>query len=183
MIEENIGGNIAETPTADVQPVEKEVAPVVSEGEEKERMFSKAEVTELMKRRIDRSHQRFFERYKVQDLKGLDDLFGKASGYDALNEEHERLKGENAALNEQLSFLRNNINPERYDDVRAYFKGKNIIFNEGNLAEALTTHPEWFNRTTNVNITPKTTIEALSPQRGKTIPESDDEKMKRIFGV
>lgn len=43
-----------------------------------EKVFTKDQVSNLMKRRVERSHQAFFDRYGVKNLQELDDLFALA---------------------------------------------------------------------------------------------------------
>ena len=98
-----------------------------------ETTFTKERVNELMKKRVERSHQSFFKRYGVKDLAELDELVGKSRSYDPLKKIHdehitkyESLQKEHGDLNEKYLFTTLNISPDRYEDVRTYMKGKNL---------------------------------------------------------
>lgn len=64
-------------------------------------------------------------------------------------------------MNEQIIFINNNIDKKRYDDVRFYFKGKELEFNEENLVNELITHPEWKQE---IQTQPTITIQILTPK-------------------
>jgi len=126
-------------------------------GEVPPQTFTKERVNELMQRRVERSHQAFFNRYGVKDLKGLDELFDNAGRVDGLNQKIEELiKGnddlqaryddltnQNRELTKKYAFTSRNVRPELYGDIEAYFKGKGLDINETTLNEELKTHLDW----------------------------------------
>lgn len=196
MLLENEGGtapvvNTAETPNetqvndtatvAEKEPVVKETPK--TDTTEKPKSFTQEMVDEIVRNRLERDRKATFKRYGVEDRDGLDALIGKSQAYDVMKERYEKIKGENASLQEKMAFITNNINPAREDDVRAYFKGKGIEFNETNLVNELVTHPEWLN-VKEVNEAPQTTIKTLGVEHAPiTHHESEEERQKRIFGV
>ena len=46
-------------------------------------------------------------------------------------------------LKRHLLFKKHNIDKRREEDIRIYFKGKELSFSEETLAEELVSHPEW----------------------------------------
>lgn len=151
-----------------------------SQPEEKERMWNKAQIVEMMKRRVERSHNAFYKRYGVKDLNELDAKFALAGKYDELNAQFAPIQAKNAELLRENSFLRNNVNPERYNDIVTYFKGSGVEFSEEGLLEALKTHPEWLKPSTIP--APTATINSLGMEQSKPHTETEDEKFKRVFG-
>lgn len=129
-------------------------------GGVKPETFTKDRVNELMQKRIERSHQAFFNRYGVNDLKGLDELFGKAGSVDGLNQKIEELTksgtdlqsklddltNQNRELSKKYAFTSRNIRPELYSDIETYFKGKGLDINEETLSEELKTHQDWYGK-------------------------------------
>jgi hypothetical protein len=129
-------------------------------GKSSPAMFTKERVNELMQKRIERSHQAFFNRYGVKDLNELDDLFGKANSVDGLKSQIEELmKGnqdlqtrfddltnQNRELAKKYAFTSRNVRPELYSDIETYFKGKGLDINETTLNEELKTHLDWCNK-------------------------------------
>ena len=123
-------------------------------------MFTKERVNELMQKRIERSHQAFFNRYGVKDLNELDDLFGKAQSVEGLNQKIEELTKGNAdlqtrfddltnqhrELTKKYAFTSRNVKPEMYSDIETYFKGKGLDITEETLNEELKTHMDWYNK-------------------------------------
>lgn len=167
------------------QPEEEVVEPKQPEVKEQEveKTFTQKQVNDLIKARLERRANSLFKRYGVANSGELDELIGKSQSYDVMKERYGALKDENSQLKERLAFLSNGINPEREDDVRAHFKGKGIDFNEESLKAELQTHPEWL-KIVEDDPTPKTTITKLGfDHKDNKVPESEAEKMNRIFGV
>lgn len=152
-------------------------------AEEKIKTFAQEQLNETVRKRLEKDRAAFLKRYGVEDRDGLDTLIGKAQSYDVMKERYEAQKERISELEERLAFLTNEINPDREDDIRAYFKGKGLDFNGEALANELATHPEWKKVVASENA-PKTTIEVMGVEhREKNIPESETEKMNRIFGI
>ena len=166
------------------QPEEEVVEPKQPEQEQQvEKTFTQQQVDDLIKARLERKTNSLYKRYGVSNSGELDELIGKSQAYDVMKERYSTLKDENNQLKERLAFMSNGINPEREEDVRAYFKGKDIDFNEESLKTELQTHPEWL-KIIEDDKTPKTTIEKLGVEhKDSKVPESEAEKMNRIFGV
>lgn len=133
-----------ENQTLVVNPVETPTTPeteqVIENPAQQEKTYTKEQVERLMKRRVERSHKAFFTRYGVDNLEGLDAAFKQN---DTMKTDYEALKTQNAELARKVAFLENNVNPEKYEDVIAHFKGTGIEFSEEQLVELLKTHPEW----------------------------------------
>jgi hypothetical protein len=141
-----------------------------------DRTFTRDEVTNILKRRIDRYQNSVFNKYGVKDSAGLDDLFNKAKEHDDL------IKARDEAL-EKVAFLGNNIDPDRYDDIRTYFKGKGLQFTEDALKQHLESHPEWVKQVQqSVNEKPKTTITTVGTAIHTPNSKSEQEMAKKIFG-
>lgn len=176
--------NVVTTATPDV---EGQTSALNEQGAKpKERLYTKAEVQDLMKRRVNRSHGAFFKRYGVNDLSELDVLFNQSrkfgedyakiqSDYGELNNRYNELNTKNSELMREISFLKNNINPEKYEDIIAYFKGNNIEFSEESLLNAISTHPEWVNK--------KTTIQKLGQEFSEIASPSEKEQAGKYLGV
>ena len=156
----------AETTQPEAEPVAAESAP----ESPAERRYTKAEVIDMMKRRVARSHSAFFKRYGVEDLKGLDGLFENSKKFSSMNDEFGKIQLRNSELMRENAFLRNNINPDKYNDIVAYFKGNEIEFSEEELLKALENHPEWLKPS---NVPSQTTIRALGSE-AHTLPKEDE---------
>jgi len=137
-MEENItlAENVVDTPSTPEEASQVNNDAVETEPQTNQatgRSYTKSEVQDLMRKRVERSHRAFFTRYGVENLKGLDNLlYG-----------NEELRGKNLELTREVAFLKNNINPDKYEDIIAHFKGNDLEFNEETLIELLKTHPEW----------------------------------------
>ena len=151
---QTLAENVVETPSTpevatqvnDVAPEQVEqvnnttVETEPQENADEGKYYTKERIEELMKKRVEQSHRSFFKRYGVENLKELDDLFCNGN---TLQDEVNELRTKNEELTRDIAFIRNNILPERYDDVMAHFKGSNIEFNEEQLVNLIKTHPEW----------------------------------------
>lgn len=169
--QEQVGNETVET-TATPTTTEENVVP----EQPQERTYTKAEVQSLMKKRVERSHKAFFTRYGVEDLNALDDLMNKSK---AFGEDYASIQTKNKELMREIAFLKNNINPEKYDDIIAYFKGSDIEFDEEQLIEALKTHPEWL-KTQPQNVT---TIQKMGNEFHEKPSINDREKASKYLGV
>lgn len=150
------------------QPVETPAQP--------ERTYTKAEIIDLMKKRVDRSHKAFFKRYGVNNLQELDDAFKYKEQYLGLQNKYND-------LNRELAFIKNNVSPERYEDIIAYFKGKDLEFNEQELINQLATHPEWLKQQPTANPQPTTTITSLGSEAHSVPKASDKDLASKLLGV
>ena len=158
-------------------------------GKSSPAMFSKERVNELMQKRIERSHQAFFNRYGVKDLNELDDLFGKAKSVDGLNQKIEELtKGntdlqgkfdeltnQHRDLTKKYAFTSRNIRPEMYSDIETYFKGKGLDITEDTLNEELKTHLDWYNK--------PSSVVPLGTETHATDAISEREQASKLLGV
>ena len=159
-----------ETPTDESGEENTNVGKLTPEQQE----WMNAKITE----RLARQKSSFLKKYGVEKEEELDNLFEKAKSYDAMSERFEKTEAENKSLSEQLTFINNNIDPERYDDVRVHFKGSNLEFNNESLVEQLKTHPEWVKKEEHLT----TTLQTLSPERVPTPSEDASAKRRRVFG-
>lgn len=139
-----------------------------------DKTFTKTDVNEIVQRRLKRQKEKFHEQLGVDTEEAVVELVNKLKGYDEILNSVETLKTENNALKEKMLFIDNNISQKRYDDVRTYFKGKEIELTTENLLKELKTHPEWLASTTPVQI----------GSQKQEAPSTDEEKIAmRLFGV
>ena len=175
------------TATTDVETstTENEEVEVVenTEQEETPKTFTQEQVNEMVKARLDRDRKSLFKRYGVEDRNALDDLIGKAQSYSVMEERYNAIQSEVNSLKESNLFLKNNINPERYDDVRTFFKGKELELNEENLANELSTHIEWITKS-GEEVKPKTTIQFMGNESPKEKPSVNERDLAmEMFGL
>ena len=116
---------------------------------QKEEKLTQSQVNDIVTKRLAKQAEGFYKKYGVMDEKGMDDLVGKAKSYDELNKKYNELSEKNAILNERVMFIDNSIRKDREDDVRTYFKGKEMPMTDENIKEALKTHNEWANASVN----------------------------------
>ena len=152
-------------------------------------MFTKERVNELMQKRVERSHQAFFNRYGVKDLNELDDLFGRAKSVDELNQKieellknkselegkYDELTNQNRELTKKYAFTSRNIRPEMYSDIETYFKGKGLDINEETLNEELKTHMDWYNK--------PSSVVPLGNESHQSDEVSEREQASKLLGV
>lgn len=173
MLENNIEAVNPEVSTPETQQ------PVTDVTANAPKTYTKDEVIELMKKRVNRSHNSFFKRYGVSNLQELD---AKFNGGKELQDNYLGLQNKNAELVREIAFLKNNINPERYDDIIAYFKGKGLDFSEEELVNLLATHPEWLKQQ-EVEKPTTTTIKSLGAESHIEPKQSEKELASKLLGV
>ena len=139
--------------------------------------FTQEQVNDVVRNRIDR----FYTRYGCKNKQELDDLVGKSQSYDVMKDRYGDLQVENAKLNQELTFIKNNIDEARYDDIKAYFKGKGLEFNNDALVNELATHQEWLKQ--EQQPTPTTTIRVMGSEQTSKPKVSEKDLASKMFGV
>lgn len=180
MNEENIVGNEGTTTqTAEVEAVQT-TTPV--EESKPEPTFTQSQLNDIMRKRVERSHNAFFKRYGVKDLTELDNLFGKTVDLDAeitknkeLTDKYGDLETQFKDLTKKYGYKACNIDEKKIQDIETYFKGKGIDISEETLIAELKTHPDWVNKVA--------TIQKLGAE--VSAPSEADQRAEaaRIFGV
>lgn len=159
------------------------LVPNTGEGGEKlkadddeEKSFNQEEVNEIVVERLKRAEEKFIENLGLKTKEELVEYSKKATDYDTIKNEYEKVSAENFALKETLAFQKHNIDKRREEDIRIYFKGKELSFSEETLAEELVSHPEWCKKEVS-------TIKTLSPEKNESKKEDDEERFKKTYGI
>lgn len=171
--------NLEQTQVNDGVTVDTKQEEVVEQQQPQEDLFTQDQVNDFVRSRLNK----FYNRYGVDGSKGLDELVGKAQSYSVMEERYKAMEEEKRGLMEKIAFMENNINPNRYEDVRAYFKGKEIEFNNDSLVNELATHPEWLNQAETRE--PMTTIKTLGSDTS-TVPvnrPNEKDEVAKLFGL
>lgn len=169
VVENENNENVEETQAQDVETKEANT-------------FSQDQVNDIVRSRLERYEKKLFSDYGVENRDGLNELIGRAQSYEVMKERYDTQKLENASLKEENAFLRNKVNPNKYDDIRAYYKGKGLDFSEESLINELKTHGEWLSVAENT--APQTTITALGTDPQMSIPKKDEREVAaKLFGL
>lgn len=170
-----------ETANTDVNDAKTENESINNE-ESQNKTFTQEQVNNLVRNRIDRERASTYKRYGVYDRDGLDSLINKSHSYDMMKEEYDNIQNRNKELEQEIAFIRQNIEPSRKEDVLAHFKGKGLEFTENELINELRTHPEWL-RVNEQSDKPTTTIKRLGAQRSTPEPEDEKKKVFDLFNI
>ena len=112
---------------------------------------------------MDKAYKSIYERYGVEDEKGLDEIMASAQECQATKMLYDEIVKENKALKEKIAFSENGILADKQDDVRTYFKGKGLEMSDEALKSVIQTHPEWIAK--KEAEAPRTTIIPLGGER------------------
>lgn len=149
-----------------------------------DKTLTQSQVNDIVRDRLAQREKAFYDRYGVSDEAGMDDLVGKAQFYDTLKAKNDEYESKIAELTEKLAFLSNNIDPERYDDVRTWFKGKGEPLTDIALKDAIVKHAEWLNREQKAQAeTPKTAPIVVGEDAGHRVQQSNEEIAANLFGL
>ena len=182
-LEEQTTGGTPNTEVSDVETTPQEETNEGGSVEEQTnnpqpKLFTQDQVNELVRKRLDRN----YTRYGCKNSKELDELVGKAQSYNVMKDRYGDLQVQYANLQKDYSFLKNNINPDRVDDINAYFKGKGLDFSDDTLIQELASHPEWLKQI--AEETPTTTISVMcNSSQSNFGGETEDAKMNRVFNL
>lgn len=163
--------NVEET---ELEPTieETELEPEIEKSDVK--TFTEQEMNEIVRNRLNRQKKQLHQQLGVENDEGITALIEKVKKADELESIVESLQNENTLYKEQLTFIENNIDIKRYDDVKAYFKGKELSLTSENLKAELKTHPEWL---------AQRSVQTIGGQR-QTAPVKDERKIAmELFGI
>lgn len=146
----------------------------VNEPKVETKTFTQDEVNEIVKKRLDKQNNSLLKQYNLESNEELESLISKGRDYQKLVEELEQLKVQNKELVEKDLFSSNKIDENRFDDVRTYFKGKELDMSAETLAQALSTHPEWVKKIAEVEIG--------AEKQNKNLQSDLEQERRRIFG-
>lgn len=166
------------------------------ETEEQPKTLTQDEFDKALKKRLAKKDKQICERFGVENLDQVDDLIAKGQAYSILSVDYEDLKKKNKDLEDQIKGYKENetfsklkIAPDRYDDVRTYFKGKELDLTEDSLLKNLETHPEWKIKEAEpvkqepvTTQKPQTTIRVLGNDSGNQPQENTKARIMGYFG-
>lgn len=136
-ITNEIGGNEAETPTADSDVNTRE-----DENAKDYNIFNdiqKSKVNDIVRDRLAQDRMSRLKKYGYTTEEELDSIVEKGKKYDELKMLNDDLLKDR----ENFYFLKARVKDEKIDDVKTYFKGKGLDFTLDNLIDLVKTHPEW----------------------------------------
>lgn len=170
--------NLAETSNANTENItqsqqsDNNVSVETKPNKEVDRTFTQRDLDDIVSKRI----RKLYERYGVKNQDELDTLIGKAQQRDTFKDKNDNLLKENKELNERLLFISNGVKKEKYDDIRAYFKGKELDFNKDTFLKELETHPEWLKNIKKV--------ESIGNEKNSNSYEQDEREIaKKLFNL
>ena len=170
--------NLAETSNANTENItqsqqsDNNVSVETKPNKEVDRTFTQRDLDDIVSKRI----RKLYERYGVKNQDELDTLIGKAQQRDTFKDKNDNLLKENKELNERLLFISNGVKKEKYDDIRAYFKGKELDFNKDTFLKELETHPEWLKNVKKV--------ESIGNEKNSNSYEQDEREIaKKLFNL
>lgn len=140
--------------------------------------FTQEQVNDIVRRRLEREERKLLDEYGVEDKTSLETLIGKAQSYDATYSLLKELQEEVKALKQEKLFNEENVNQERVEDIKAYFKGIGKDITQEDLKEQLKTHPEWLKQEE-----PKITITKLGSNANATHTLTEEEEAAKLFGL
>ena len=183
MIDEN-GGKLLETPPVEETETEVEVItetkveettelePTIEDSDVK--TFTEQELNEIVRNRLIRQKNRLHQQLGVENDEAIAELIEKVKKADELQSIVESLQNENTLYKEQLTFIEHNIDVKRYDDVKAYFKGKELTLTPENLKAELKTHPEWL---------AQKSVQTIGGQRQQAPVKDERKAALELFGI
>ena len=155
-----------QTGTADV------TAPSVGDKDAGKR-FTQEEVNAMIKERLGQT----YSKYGFDKAEELDEAIGKSQSYAVMKERYSASQTQMAELRAENALVKSDVDPSKYDDIRAYFKGKSLSIDADTLANEVKGHPEWARKAE-----PSTTVSPLGGSRDEG-GEDDDKKAAEMFGL
>lgn len=151
---------------------ETELEPKIEKSDVK--TFTEQEMNEIVRNRLNRQKNQLHQQLGVENDEGITALMEKVKKADELESIVESLQNENTLYKEQLTFIEHNIDVKRYDDVKAYFKGKELPLTPENLKAELKTHPEWL---------AQRSVQTIGGQRQQAPVKDERKAAMELFGL
>lgn len=141
--------------------------------------FTQEQVNDIVRRRLEREEKRLYDEYGVDNKASLEELIGKAQSFDATYSLLQELQEEVKGLREEKWFKEEEVNQDKVNDIRAYFKGSNKELNQESLKEELKTHPEWLKKEE-----PKITFTSVGSNKSEETQKlTEEEEAAKLFGL
>lgn len=184
-MEEENSGTMLETQLTETETEVEETQETETEVEEKTELepkieksdvktFTEQEMNEIVRNRLNRQKNQLHQQLGVENDEEITALIEKVKKADELKSIVDSLQNENTLYKEQLTFIEHNIDVKRYDDVKAYFKGKELSLTPENLKAELTTHPEWL---------AQRSVQTIGGQRQQAPVKDERKAAMELFGI
>lgn len=160
------------TEETETQVEETELEPTIENNDVK--TFTEQEMNEIVRNRLSRQKIQIHQQLGVESDDEITAMIEKVKKADELKSIVESLQNENTLHKEQLTFIENNIDIKRYDDVKAYFKGKELSLTPENLKAELITHPEWI---------AQRSVQTIGGQRQPAPVKDERKSAMELFGI
>jgi len=171
----------------------KQLHELIEEENSKPLNITQSNLNDIIKKRISREQGRLCRRYNVKSLNELDNMVGRANSYFDLQIENADLSQQLKEAQQEIKQYRENelfnnlkINPDRFDDVRTYFKGKDLDLTKESLTQYLKSHPEWKKIEKNyVEENPRVTLRSLGNPPSEALKKQTDREriLSKYFGM
>lgn len=124
------------------EPIQ-ETGKVEAKVEEKEKVFTQAQLDEILLNRLGKERQRMLKRLGVEDESALDSILEKYSKYDSLKEELDAVQYERQAQNEREQLLKLGADKDFVDFLRLNVQPKEEQTFEDAAKEFLESNPKF----------------------------------------
>jgi hypothetical protein len=109
-------------------------------------LLTQDEVNKIVAGRLRDVTKKLHEKYGVKTEDELNNLIGKGQAHDSLKEQMTKLNEEISALKTDKVLRLNKVRADKFTDVVALLKGKNLPITEDNVKNVLKSHPEWLRK-------------------------------------
>jgi hypothetical protein len=109
-------------------------------------LLTQDEVNKIVAGRLRDVTKKLHEKYGVKTEEELDSLIGKGQAHDTLKEQMNKLNEEISALKTDKVLRLNKVRADKFTDVVALLKGRDLPITEENVKNVLKNHPEWLRK-------------------------------------
>lgn len=142
------------------------------ETKQTSKTFTQEEVNQIVSGRIND----IYSKYGVSSKEELDKIVGLGKKYNDLSTELETTKKDLQSINEKVLISDLGLDNEKVNDIKFYFKGKGIDFNEDNLKKELENHQEWKKNIENIKV-------GKLREETKEDTKTESEMAAQLFGL
>lgn len=144
-----------------------------------DRTFTRDEVTEILKKRLERSEKKLWTKLGIEGKDKLDEYLENHNktikDLEDSNIKYDELDNKYKQLYRDYVYLKNDVIPEKYADLDKHFTSNELT--EDNLLNILKNHPEF--------VKPKQVIpqQIGQQQNGQQTQTTEKELAEKLFGV
>jgi hypothetical protein len=142
------------------------------------KMLSQEEVNKIVQTRIAEVRNNLYTKYGVKTDAEFEAFISKAKQYGEMETKYNEMNSKWQGYEQRRMMFMNNVSSQKFEDVLAYMKGKDIPLTEDNLKKEIASHPEWVRQSTAPVVQPVQVGKTGATEKPQI---SDKDRIRQLF--